>query len=53
VGTGLGLAICKGFVEAQGGSIGARNRPGRGLEVTVRMPAGADFTPATEIGPGT
>ena len=28
-GTGLGLAICRGFVEAQGGQITARNRRDR------------------------
>jgi two-component system sensor histidine kinase KdpD len=28
-GTGLGLAICRGFVEAMGGTIVARNRPDR------------------------
>ena len=28
-GTGLGLAIAKGFVEAQGGTIAARNRGDR------------------------
>ncbi len=44
-GTGLGLAIAKGFVEAQGGTIVARNRPvsidtGRGgAEFLVSYPA--------------
>jgi signal transduction histidine kinase len=34
-GAGLGLAICKNLVEAQGGTISARNLPEGGLEVTV------------------
>jgi two-component system sensor histidine kinase KdpD len=39
-GTGLGLAICRGFVEALGGSITARNRRDRsGAVLTIRMPA--------------
>jgi two-component system sensor histidine kinase KdpD len=39
-GTGLGLAIAKGFVEAQGGRIEARNREGRsGAEFVVSYPA--------------
>jgi two-component system, OmpR family, sensor histidine kinase KdpD len=38
-GTGLGLAICRGFVEAQGGWIIARNRRDRsGAVLTIRMP---------------
>jgi two-component system, OmpR family, sensor histidine kinase KdpD len=38
-GTGLGLAICRGFVEAQGGWILARNRRDRsGAVLTIRMP---------------
>jgi two-component system sensor histidine kinase KdpD len=38
-GTGLGLAICRGFVEAQGGRIEARNRRDRsGAVLTVRIP---------------
>jgi two-component system, OmpR family, sensor histidine kinase KdpD len=45
-GTGLGLAICRGFVEAQGGRIDARNRPDRsGAILTVRLPV----PEATEI----
>jgi two-component system, OmpR family, sensor histidine kinase KdpD len=38
-GTGLGLAICRGFVEAQGGRIDAKNRVDRSCAVlTIRMP---------------
>jgi two-component system, OmpR family, sensor histidine kinase KdpD len=38
-GTGLGLAICRGFVEALGGWISARNRRDRsGAVLTIRMP---------------
>jgi two-component system sensor histidine kinase KdpD len=38
-GTGLGLAIAKGFVEALGGTIAARNRTDRsGAEFIVRYP---------------
>jgi two-component system sensor histidine kinase KdpD len=38
-GTGLGLAICRGFAEAQGGWIVARNRRDRsGAVLTIRMP---------------
>src|SRR5579884_758354 len=45
-GTGLGLAICRGFVEAQGGRIDARNRPDRsGAILTVSLPV----PEATEI----
>ena len=37
-GTGLGLAICRGFIEAQGGRIEARNRSDRsGAMLTVRV----------------
>jgi two-component system sensor histidine kinase KdpD len=37
-GTGLGLAICKAIVEAHGGRIGARNRPGGGTVVFLTLP---------------
>jgi two-component system, OmpR family, sensor histidine kinase KdpD len=38
-GTGLGLAICRGFIEAQGGTIVAANRAGRsGAVFTIRLP---------------
>jgi two-component system sensor histidine kinase KdpD len=38
-GTGLGLAIAKGFVEAQGGTVSATNRPDRsGAQFTISYP---------------
>jgi two-component system sensor histidine kinase KdpD len=37
-GSGLGLSIVKGFVEAQGGSVHAANRPEGGASFTVRLP---------------
>jgi nitrogen fixation/metabolism regulation signal transduction histidine kinase len=37
-GTGLGLPIARRVAEEHGGSIAARNRPGGGLEVTIRIP---------------
>jgi len=37
-GSGLGLAISQKVVKSYGGSIGARNRRGGGLEVTIVMP---------------
>jgi signal transduction histidine kinase len=37
-GTGLGLAISKQLIEAQGGSIEARNLPEGGLQVVLSIP---------------
>lgn len=37
-GTGLGLSICKGFVEAHGGTIFARNNPDKGATLAVIVP---------------
>ena len=39
-GTGLGLSICKGFVEAHGGKIGAKNRDAGGLTIEIKLPMG-------------
>jgi two-component system sensor histidine kinase KdpD len=36
--TGLGLAIVKGFVEAQGGRVGAGNLPASGAVFTIALP---------------
>src|SRR5690554_3324732 len=37
-GWGLGLAIARDIVAAHGGTITARNQPGGGLEVNIRLP---------------
>jgi len=42
-GTGLGLSLVKGFVEAQGGQVGAANRPQGGAIFTIRMPLEQDL----------
>jgi two-component system OmpR family sensor kinase len=40
-GFGLGLAIARRAIAAHGGRVDARNRPGGGLEVEIRLPVGA------------
>ncbi len=40
-GLGVGLAQCRGIVEAHGGTIDARSRPGEGTVFTLRVPPGA------------
>jgi two-component system sensor histidine kinase KdpD len=37
-GTGLGLSLVRGFIEAQGGSVAAVNRPGGGALFSMRLP---------------
>jgi two-component system sensor histidine kinase KdpD len=37
-GTGLGLAIVRGFVQAHGGTVSARNHPDGGAEFTLALP---------------
>lgn len=37
-GLGLGLAVAKGFVEASGGTLEARDTPGGGLTLVVTLP---------------
>ncbi|MBV9326900.1 MAG: GAF domain-containing protein [Chloroflexi bacterium] len=39
-GTGLGLWVSQGIVQAHGGSIKLRSRPGRGTTFTVTLPIG-------------
>jgi two-component system sensor histidine kinase KdpD len=47
-GSGLGLTIAKGFIEAQGGSITAENRPGAGALFSLHLPQ-ADPPPAVHV----
>lgn len=37
-GAGLGLALCREIVDAHGGHIQLHNRPGGGLQITLRLP---------------
>jgi signal transduction histidine kinase len=39
-GSGLGLAIVRKLVEADGGTVELRARPGRGTDATVVLPRG-------------
>jgi two-component system sensor histidine kinase KdpD len=50
-GTGLGLAICKAIVEAHGGRIGARARPGGGAVIFFTLPLEAVSEAAGSAGP--
>jgi two-component system sensor histidine kinase KdpD len=47
-GTGLGLSIVKGFVEAHGGRVEARNREGGGAQFTIYLPVESSPEPAPE-----
>jgi two-component system sensor histidine kinase KdpD len=48
-GSGLGLTIAKGFIEAQGGTIAAANRPGGGAIFSLRLPQ-KEVTPPVQSG---
>jgi two-component system sensor histidine kinase KdpD len=47
-GTGLGLSIVKGFVEAHGGRVEARNREGGGAQFTIYLPVESVPEPSLE-----
>ncbi len=47
-GLGLGLAICKRVVDAHGGSISVKSRPGEGTTVTIRLPIRPDAAEVTQ-----
>ncbi len=44
-GTGLGLAIARGFIQAQGGEITARNHPEGGAEFVIELNRMSIFVP--------
>jgi two-component system sensor histidine kinase KdpD len=45
-GSGLGLAIAKGFVEANGGTIGVDSLPGQGTSFVISFPVGDETSVA-------
>lgn len=48
-GTGLGLPLCKALIEAHGGSLHLKSRPGEGTRVDIRFPAGRSRSCDTEL----
>ena len=48
-GTGLGLAICKYWVEAHGGQIGVRPRPGGGAVFSFTLPLDGRQAPDADV----
>ena len=50
-GVGLGLAVAKGFAEAMGGRIMAKDTPGGGLTVQIALPVASGEVSALGAGP--
>lgn len=46
-GTGLGLSITRGFIEAHGGSIVAKNAPDGGAQFIIQLPTGGTSSNGT------
>jgi signal transduction histidine kinase len=52
-GTGLGLAIVRAIVEAHGGTVAARSRPGRGSTFSLLLPGFESTAASAKPGGGT
>jgi two-component system sensor histidine kinase KdpD len=50
-GSGLGLAIAKGFVEAQGGTLGVQSLPGQGASFIISLPITEPGTGPSDASP--
>ena len=49
-GSGLGLAIARGFIEANGGHLGAESLPGQGTTFVIELPLQATTRPVEPVG---